>query len=1531
MVEVLNPELASHGWESPHTVVRIVTDDMPFLVDSVRMAIHAAGLGIHLVVHPMLDAQRDGEQLVGFGEGRPTEAWMHLEVDRCGADRRAELERRLRDALDDVRVSVHDWEAMRSRADELAHELETRPQPVGTGEAARTAELLRWLSNDHFTFLGYREYHLEVDAEGEVAMVADVDSGLGLLRAGRRSVEPHRLAAMAPEARLRMRERSLLVVTTANSRSTVHRPDYLAYVAVRRYGDEGQVVGERRFLGLFPDMVQRESVLDIPAVREKALTVIDRAGFPADSHNGRALRMILEGFPRDELFQVGEDELYRLATGILGLQDRRQVRLFSRRDAYGRFVSCLVYLPRDRFSTVRATAIAAALEEAFGGFGTEHEVNVGTGALARLHVRVHVPPDAPREVSLGTVERRLAAIVRDWSDDLHDALVGRLGEDAGLAAHAEFASAFPPAYRDAYTAQQAAEDVERIHRLDHGVEIVTALERPLGAGHGDLRFVLVQPGPPVTLSEVLPLLEHLGVAVVDERPYEIRREGRPSVWRYDIGLRVPGGGPLDDPLVRAEFCATFVALRRGDVESDGFNRLVVAGLTARQVTVLRAYARYLRQTGLPFSLGFVEDTLAAHPAVAHDLVRLFEYRFDPSVPGDERSAHQDAIAASLVSALDDVPSLDEDRILRAIFDVILATVRTNAFRPVGDVPGGGPRPVLSLKLDPARIPDLPLPRPMFEIWVYSPRVEGVHLRGGRVARGGLRWSDRREDFRTEVLGLMKAQMVKNAVIVPRGAKGGFVVKRRGLQGSALRDEGVRCYREFVAGLLDVTDNVAGGAVVPPPFVVRHDTDDAYLVVAADKGTATFSDIANEVAHSYGFWLGDAFASGGSAGYDHKAIGITARGAWESVRRHARVLGLDADRDDLTVVGIGDMSGDVFGNGMLQSSHLRLVAAFDHRHIFLDPDPDPERSFAERHRLFALPRSSWDDYDRAVLSRGGAVVPRSAKSVPLSPEVRRRLAIEAAALTPNELMSAILRAPVDVLWNGGIGTYVKCSIETQADAGDRANDALRVDGCDLRCRIVGEGGNLGFTQLGRVEYALGGGLIFTDAIDNSAGVDCSDHEVNIKILLDAQVASGDLTPKQRNELLAAMTGDVAAQVLEDNRAQTLALTIARTQSGPMSDVHARYLRSMESEGLVDRQVEFLPSEKQLSERAAVGRGLTTPEFAVLLAYTKMVNADELLGSDLPDDPFVQRELAAYFPAAVRERFASALGEHRLRREIIATRLTNSMVNRAGTSFDHRMLEETGATVADITRAHVVAAEVFELDRWWGAIDELGSTVGLDEQLAMFLDLRRMVERGVLWLLRHRRPPLDLATTIAAFAGPVGELAVGMAGALGQSVAWSVTDVAARRSALGVPAELADRSAVWPHLHTAFDIAEVAAARGRTPTETATAYWGLFDRLDLAWLWERIGALPRLDRWQSHARAAQRDDLLAALRDLTDDVLRHGDLFDPPDALVERWAAGNGRSLRRVLQVFTEIKTAGVFDLTTLSVALRQLRNVVLAAR
>ena len=1085
----------------------------------------------------------------------------------------------------------------------------------------------------------------------------------------------------------------------------------------------------------------------------------------------------------------------------------------------------------------------------------------------------------------------------------------------------------PAGYDELNWPNGAAIDLPLVDDLARGAfesAVTTAMLRFEEAADGEWRFRVYHGGGAVPLADLLPLLDHLGLRAMEERAFRFDVAGTP-VWVHDVGVQVPAGVALEGDAAaderRSELQRAFVAEFTGEVEVDGFNRLVLAaGVTVREAAMLRAYGRYLRQIGFPFSQQYVEATLARHGSIAAGLVAAFEARFDPAAVGDRGAAWAER-RADVLRALDEVPSLDDDRTLRTMLALVEATLRTNAYRR-GDGDAAH-RNVLSFKFDAARVPDLPLPRPMFEIWVCSPEVEGVHLRNGRIARGGLRWSDRREDFRTEVLGLVKAQIVKNAVIVPTGAKGGFVIKRAPVGVDDQRAAGVYCYTRFIEGLLDLTDNIIGGEVVPPPDTVRHDPDDPYLVVAADKGTATFSDIANGIAARYGFWLGDAFASGGSVGYDHKAMGITARGAWESVRRHAAALGRNADRDPITVVGIGDMSGDVFGNGLLRSAAVKLVAAFDHRHVFLDPDPDAQVSFDERRRLFALERSSWDDYDRSLISAGGGVYPRSAKSIEITEPVRRRLGLAAdvASMVPSELISAILRAPVDLLWNGGIGTYVKAVGESHADVGDRANDAVRVNGAELRCRMVGEGGNLGFSQRGRVEYALAGGLVYTDAIDNSAGVDCSDHEVNIKVLLGMAVEAGTLSIEQRNEVLASMTDDVAELVLDDNRAQTLALAIARRQSLPMVNVHSRYLNVLEAEGWLNRSLEFLPTDRQIAERQASGQGLTTPEFAVLLAYTKTSNVSEIGRSDLPDDPYLVPDLVRYFPERLQREYADLIVGHRLRREIIATQVANQMANLSGLSFDHRVGEETGVGVADIARAWIAARDILDLVASWEQVDALSDTVKPDVQIDLFLELRAMAERVTLWLLRHRRLPLDIAAAVDRYRAPMADL-VRLDGSLRGPMRDATFALEASRLAAGVPEVLAQRSVQWRLLHTGLDMVELAERTGSKVSEVCVAYWHVFDVLDLTWLWDAVGHLPRSNRWQTQARSALRDDLVTAMADLTDDALRAGG--------VGAWQSANERLVARSMAMFNDLRRVDAHDLTTLSVAVRQLRTLALIA-
>ncbi|MCX5132822.1 NAD-glutamate dehydrogenase [Streptomyces sp. NBC_00340] len=1556
-VRVHTPTVEENGWTCSHSVVEVVTDDMPFLVDSVTNELSRQSRGIHVVIHPQFVVRRDlTGKLIEVLPTRPSaedlphdahvESWIHVEIDR--ETDRADLKQITADllrVLSDVREAVEDWEKMRDAALRIADELPAEPaaDDLREQEVEEARELLRWLSGDHFTFLGYREYQLRDDD----SLTAVPGTGLGILRSdpqhGDEDSHPvspsfERLPA---DARAKAREHKLLVLTKANSRATVHRPSYLDYVGVKKFDENGEVVGERRFLGLFSSAAYTESVRRVPVVRRKVEEVLRGAGFSPNSHDGRDLLQILETYPRDELFQTPADELRAIVTSVLYLQERRRLRLYLRQDEYGRYYSALVYLPRDRYTTGVRLRIIDILKEELNGTSVDFTAWNTESILSRLHFVVRVEPGTElaqlSDADKDRIEARLVEAARSWADGFGEALTAECGEERAAELLRHYGNAFPEGYKADHSPRSAVADLVHLQTLgqEQSKDFALSLYEPVGAAPGERRFKIYRTGEQVSLSAVLPALNRMGVEVTDERPYELRCSDRTTAWIYDFGLRLPkspnGNGDYLGDDGRERFQEAFAATWTGQAENDGFNALVLsAGLNWRQSMVLRAYAKYLRQAGSTFSQDYMEDTLRNNVHTTRLLVSLFEARMSPE---RQRAGVEltDALLEELDAALDQVASLDEDRILRSFLHLIKATLRTNFFQKTAE---GTPHAYVSMKFDPTAIPDLPAPRPAFEIWVYSPRVEGVHLRFGKVARGGLRWSDRREDFRTEILGLVKAQMVKNTVIVPVGAKGGFVAKQLP-DPSADRDawlaEGIRSYRTFISALLDITDNLVAGEIVPPADVVRHDEDDTYLVVAADKGTATFSDIANEVAESYDFWLGDAFASGGSAGYDHKKMGITARGAWESVKRHFRELGVDTQSQDFTVVGVGDMSGDVFGNGMLLSEHIRLVAAFDHRHIFIDPDPVAETSYAERRRLFELPRSSWADYDTGLISAGGGVFPRSAKAIPVNAHIREALGIESkvAKMTPADLMRAILQAPVDLLWNGGIGTYVKSSAETNAEVGDKANDAIRVDGAELRVKVVGEGGNLGLTQLGRIEFAQTGGKINTDAIDNSAGVDTSDHEVNIKILLNAVVANGDLTVKQRNKLLAEMTDEVGALVLRNNYAQNTAIANALAQSPSMLHAQQRFMRHLVREGHLDRALEFLPSERQIRERLTAGQGLTGPETAVLLAYTKITVSTDLLATSLPDDPYLQSLLHAYFPTALRDRFREQIEGHALSREIVTTVLVNDTVNTGGTSFLHRLREETGASLEEIVRAQTAARAIFNSSAVWDAVEALDNVVAADVQTRIRLHSRRLVERGTRWLLNNRPQPLQLAETITFFSAGVEQVWSELPKLLrGADLEW-YQQICDELTNAGVPDELATRVAGFSSAFPALDIVSVADRTGKDPMAVAEVYYDLADRLGITQLMDRIIELPRADRWQSMARASIREDLYAAHAALTADVLAVGDGTSTPEQRFDAWQEKNAPILGRARATLEEIRGSDSFDLANLSVAMRTMRTLLRA--
>ncbi len=1530
-VRVFNPTIEEHGWQSKHTIIEIVNDDMPFLVDSVAIEVNRHGLTIHLIVHPILAVQRGSDgTLIGLapeGTASPRrESFIHVEVDRSSDPRALEaLAADVLRVLGDVRASVADWKAMQAKAREIARAIETSPPPIAADQLADGAAFLGWLADNHFTFLGYRCHDL-VKKNGEDALQIVPGSGLGILRDAPGRDIAGSFAALPPEVRAYARRPELLIITKSTSRSTVHRSGYLDYVAAKRFDGDGQVCGEHRFLGLFTHRAYSANPSEIPLLRHKTANVIRRANLPRGGHAEKKLINILDNYPRDELFQTAEDELLQTVTGILHLGDRQRFRLFVRRDPYERFITCLVFAPRESYTTEVRQKWQAMLLAAFNGQSSDFNVSLSESPLARVLMTVRTTPGQVPPFDVRALEARLASAARRWSDELRQALIGATGEARGNALFNSFGAAFPAGYREDFSGRAAVPDIEMMDRLTPADPVDMSLYRPLEAAPNALRFKLYRQGAPVVLSDSLPMLERMGMKVQDERPYRIAPEGRAPIWIHDLGLIAAAGDTeIEVDALHPVFDDAFGRVFRGEVESDDFNRLVtLARLPAVEITILRAYARYLRQIGFGLSQAFIEATFATYPAIAARLVELFKLRFDPAA-GADADARATATVRAIEHALDDVANLSEDRVLRHYLALVLATTRTNYWSR--DAAGAAKR-YLSFKFDPSKVPELPEPKPMFEIFVYSTRFEGVHLRGGRVARGGLRWSDRAEDFRTEVLGLVKAQMVKNVVIVPVGSKGGFVLKHA--PSPADRDaylkEGVACYQDFLRGLLDLTDNRVGDRVVPPPLVRRHDDDDPYLVVAADKGTATFSDYANGISAEYRFWLDDAFASGGSAGYDHKEMGITARGAWESVKRHFREMGIDTQSTDFTCVGIGDMSGDVFGNGMLLSKHIRLVAAFDHRHIFVDPNPDGATSFAERERMFRLPRSSWADYDAKLISPGGGVFPRSAKSIAVSPEAAKALAIAPGAMTPLELINAILKAPVDLLYNGGIGTYVKASTESHAQVGDRANDALRVDGRELRCKVVAEGGNLGFTQLGRIEFAQAGGRIYTDAIDNSAGVDTSDHEVNIKILLGLAIADGELTIKQRDALLHEMTDDVAALVLRDNYFQTQALSAMNRIAPQLLDAQQRFIQYLEKNGRLHRAIEFLPSDEAIAERRAQGRGLATPEAAVLFAYSKIWLYDELVASKLPDDRWVATALVRYFPPALRKRDAATMQRHPLKREIIATHVINSMLNRVGSTWVHRLMETTGAQAAEIVRAYLLTREVYGFPDLWQQVEALDNKVDDATQTAMLIETSRLLERGTTWFLRSRRLSDDMGGTIARVAPRVEALAGRLTTLTDPADRARVEAIVQSYVSRGVPEALATRVVTLNSLYATLDIVEVADATARPVELVAEIYFSISTRLGVPWLRAKIAALPADQHWRMLARGAMEDDLSGLQRTITSEVLTGAAGIAEPAGLIDAWSERNRRAIARTEQLLAELRAAPEADTSMLAVALRELRSL-----
>lgn len=1524
-VSVFNPDYEKDGWQSTHTAVFILHEDCPFLVDSVRTEVTRRGYTIHVLQNCVLHTRRDKQDnLLGLvdedlpGEKSEQESLMFLEIDRCATrSELAELEAAISDVLAEVRQAVADHQAMKTKVLALRDQLLQGPSVHHEDERHEASAFLDWMLDDRFTFLGYEEFCLE-QGEIDAHIVFDNASLLGLARRLRGTSDRH---DVTPPVAEHLRKPMLLSFAKHEDVSRVHRPAYPDLVSVRLTDAEGRVVKECRFIGIFAGSTSTESVRQIPLIRGKVRQIAERSGFIPGSHLSRSLLKVLEALPRDDLFQTTTKALLRTCVAIVRIQERAQVRLFLRTEPFGRFVHVLAYVPREIYSTEIRKRIQDVLTHRLGAVHSEFWTSFSESVLARVQFILKVDPAKVVSVDAAALEQEVILACRGWQDEYRTLVAEHFGEAAGMQLLAAFSRGFPAGYRERFSPHSAVVDLHHLASLDAERSMVMRFYQPSRQVEGTLHCKLYHSERPLHLSDVLPVLENLGLRVIEEFPYQLQRANHQSYWIHDFTFIAPTGSAPDLEQLNEQLQEAFVRIIEGVAENDGFNRLVLsAGIGWRDVALLRAQARYLKQIRLGFDLSYVAATLVNHGDVACDLVRLFHNRFQPGLNDFvKRDSTQAVLEQGILSALENVAVLNEDRILRRYLDLTKATLRTNFFQCDG---AGKPKTYLSFKLAPRQIPEMPAPAPMFEIFVYSPRFEGVHLRAGKVARGGLRWSDREEDYRTEVLGLVKAQQVKNSVIVPVGAKGGFVPRRLPVGGTRddVQQEAIACYQLFIKGLLDVTDNLSEGQVVSPVNVVRHDEDDPYLVVAADKGTATFSDIANNIASEYRFWLGDAFASGGSAGYDHKGMGITAKGGWVSVERHFHELGLDVSRDPITVVGIGDMAGDVFGNGMLLSSSLELVAAFNHQHIFIDPNPDAASSFAERQRLFALPRSSWEDYQKDLLSAGGGVHLRSAKYIEISGSVRERFKIEESRLSPNELIRRLLQAPVDLIWNGGIGTYVKSSAEQHADVGDKANDSLRVDGCDVRARVVGEGGNLGMTQLGRIEYGLQGGRSNTDFIDNAGGVDCSDHEVNIKILLNERVRAGDLTLKQRNLQLSRMTDAVSGLVLQNNFKQTQALSLAEHGAARSVNDCYDFIEILESKRKLDRALEFLPSKEQVSGRELAA--LTRPELAVLISYSKIDLKEQLLQMPLADQGHLLNDLRTAFPAFIHEQYTEVLNGHPLKAEIIATQLANDLVNHMGITFVSRLQRLTGVSAGEVAMAYVAVRDIYCLPHWFAEI-ERGASIAPGVKLQFMQSLIEMAERAVAWILRHRPAELRIDQEVERFSKGVNELITSFIKL--QSPAQQEQHDLRRTELLaaGCTPDLAAFVAVCHQLHSLLPVVETARTTQRDATEVARVHFSVGEALDLEWYQRQIDHLQVSTAWQNQARESMRDELDSLQREIAVRIMDDlsSDIYGAQR--VEQWICQRPQLVQRWLKTLGALRDSSEADFAMFSVAQREL--------
>lgn len=1533
-IKIYNPDYERHGWQTSHTVIEIICQDMPFLVDSVRMVVNRLGLASHLIIHMgglrlTRNAQHEiTDVLPRYGDTdnvSSMEAVMFIEIDRQTDPQIIEqLQKNLQRVLQDNRAVVDDWQLMREKVREVIDEIDTVAHQLEPAEIEETKAFLYWLEDHHFTFLGVRDYQL-VHSGDETILEPLPDTGLGVLRKSLSKSTSRNISEMTPEARELTLSTRILVVSKTNTLSTVHRDAYTDYIGVKRFNKQGEVIGERRLVGLYTSAAYNTNPKHIPFMRHKVALIIENSKLSPRSHAGKVLLNILETLPRDDLIQGSEEELLRIAMGIFYMQERRRIRMFARMDVYHRFVSCLVFVPRERFNTELRQAMQDILSDSFSATETSFSTRFSESILARIHFIIKIDPKDKTHYDFDEIEKKLIEVGRSWTDDLQEYLVESVGEEDANRLFNQYKNAFPAVYTTNFNPRTAVFDIKHIQQLSNSNQLGLHFYRPLDESTNSFKLKIYQHDATIPLSDALPIIENLGMRAISERPYRLKFEGGKQTWINDFALQYTKEIDFNFDEIRELFQNAFTKVWFGDAENDGFNKLVLAaGLEWHQINILRTYAKYFKQIGLTFSEHYITAALNNNPLIVKKLVDLFELRFNP-ISVAQRDKKITKLVEEILADLDEVNNLDEDKIIRQYVQAISATLRTNYYQHDAH---GNPKNYLSIKLNSSLIIGVPKPAPMFEIFVYSPKFEGVHLRCGKVARGGIRWSDRREDFRTEILGLMKAQLVKNSVIVPSGAKGGFVVKQPPVNGSRedIQAEGIRCYQSFIRGLLDITDNYLLGEVIKPKHVVCYDEDDPYLVVAADKGTATFSDIANAISLEYKFWLGDAFASGGSVGYDHKKMGITARGAWESVKRHFYSIGIDVQTMNFTVVGIGDMAGDVFGNGMLLSKHIQLIAAFNHQHIFIDPDPNPEVSYKERKRLFDLPRSSWEDYDSRLISEGGGVFNRNAKSIVVSKEMKQLFEIKQATIEPNELIRLILQAKFDLLWSGGIGTFIKAESQSNTEVGDRTNDLIRINAKQLRCRVIGEGGNLGCTQLGRVEYALNGGLIYTDFIDNSGGVSCSDKEVNIKVLLDQIVLSGDLTLKQRNELLSEMTNEVAQLVLRENYLQTRAISLMSTQAKRSIVLHGRYMTELESQGKLDRALEFLPDEKSLQERNLAGHGLSSPEIAVLLCYSKIFLKEDILASDVPEEPYLKELLVGYFPKPLQARFSKQMENHPLKREIIATRLSNIIINDMGFAFIYRMQDETGAPVSAIVRAYMIARKVLNLESILQQIESLDAKIDAKVRSDLMMIYIRLLRRTTRWFLRNKRTRLDMKKYIDLYGPGIQEMKDAMPGIFIGSSMKLYQDTLVHYANLGISKTFAHELTITRAIFSALDILDIAYQRQLKISDVAELYFGIGEFLDLAWIRTQVIVHPTTNHWELLSREALRDDLDWQQQQLTSGVIQYTCKKIDREQCIQAWAVKNAILIERWRQVLSNLRSLGTLNYTIFFVAIRELLDL-----